>query len=497
MEENKIRVVIAEDEPPIGRFLRKLVEQTPGFEVVAVCLNGETAAEAVKELQAELIISDIRMPGISGLELIARIKNEVGDIHSVIITGYKMFEYAREAISLKIDAFITKPVNPKELRKTLETIREKHLSACTSHLRMTLETILRFDREEEFQKVIPYRNIRLLFLYYSGQNKEISEVLHAMDEGMLFVPYREALVVFEDADSAPGKFQVITRKIMCMKPRRRTCILVEVEQVPAQDNFITRMRQFYRNTVRKLAAPGRTAHFAYPAFWELQEDYGGDEGLMRQTEIAVMAKDYGSLKETLFQLFDCWKKAGVSIYHMRRRIHNISAMMERAGMLEWDKVSLNDRLDELLVCKDSYDEVREAVLECWMNSLQSCTGQMGGAAAGSRDYHVFEQIKVFIEQNRSQNYSLQEISGIFKASQPYIRKVFRQYTGKSYNEYVVDRKIAYAVELMEANPHIFVKDVADILGFDQLYFSTVFKKAMGASPSQYKAMLAEKEYTND
>ena len=136
------------------------------------------------------------------------------------------------------------------------------------------------------------------------------------------------------------------------------------------------------------------------------------------------------------------------------------------------------------MCMASYDEIREAVLKCWMSSLSTREN-----SSSRRDYRIFEQIRVFIEQNLSQNYSLQEISSIFKASQPYIRKVFRQYTGKSYNEYVVEKKIRYAVELMETNPDIYIKDIADILGYDQLYFGTVFKKVMGVSPSQYKGMV--------
>ncbi len=484
MASSNIRVVIAEDEPPIGRFLRKLVEQTPGFEVEAVCLNGETALEAVKEFEADLIISDIRMSGLSGLELIGAIKKEAGEIHSIIVTGYKMFEYAREAISLRIDAFITKPINPKELRQALQMIEEKHRSAKTSSLRLDLETIVRAGKEEEFKKQIPFPQIRLLIIYYSGDSKDIVEVLKKLQKELLYVRYKEAVVVFGDGEKPPNGWQEAVTKILCMRNRKKTCILVEVEKEASGGDFVARLRQFYRNTVRKLAIPGKSEHLVFPSFCEAGENYEGDEGLLRQTEIAVMAKDYESIQESLSGLFDNWKEKKASVFHMRSRIHAVSSLMERAGILTWDKVTLNDQLDEMLVCMDSYDEIREAVLKCWMSSLSTREN-----SSSRRDYRTFEQIRVFIEQNLSQNYSLQEISSIFKASQPYIRKVFRQYTGKSYNEYVVEKKIRYAVELMETNPDIYIKDIADILGYDQLYFGTVFKKVMGVSPSQYKGMV--------
>ena len=80
---------------------------------------------------------------------------------------------------------------------------------------------------------------------------------------------------------------------------------------------------------------------------------------------------------------------------------------------------------------------------------------------------------------------------MFGVSQPYISKLFRTYSGESFKEYVLRKKIDTAVSLMEENPAVFIKDIAEQVGFDQLYFSTVFHRMMGQYPSQYREKLGE------
>lgn len=92
-----------------------------------------------------------------------------------------------------------------------------------------------------------------------------------------------------------------------------------------------------------------------------------------------------------------------------------------------------------------------------------------------------------IRSQQIKNYSLHSYR--FDVSQPYIRKIFRQHAGKSYKEYVLDANIERAKELMRQNPQILVKGAAEQLGFEQMYFSTVFSKIVGMTPSQSRNKL--------
>ena len=121
---DKITVIIVEDEPPMLRFLHRLLSDMDGFLVVGECLSAQEALNLAQTSAPDLLISDIRMPGMSGLQLAEWFRGISSDMHIVIITGYKSFEYAKTAINLNIDAFITKPIDQQEFREVLFQIRK-------------------------------------------------------------------------------------------------------------------------------------------------------------------------------------------------------------------------------------------------------------------------------------------------------------------------------------------------------------------------------------
>ena len=95
------KVLIADDEVWIGFGIKKLIHKSgQPFTVIGEAPNGIRAYEMVKKEQPDLLITDIRMPGLNGLELMRKLRAEENPVSVVFISGYAEFEYAREAISL-------------------------------------------------------------------------------------------------------------------------------------------------------------------------------------------------------------------------------------------------------------------------------------------------------------------------------------------------------------------------------------------------------------
>ena len=98
----------------------------------------------------------------------------------------------------------------------------------------------------------------------------------------------------------------------------------------------------------------------------------------------------------------------------------------------------------------------------------------------------FEKIKVYLSGHISEPLSLQAISNLFAISQAYMSKLFRKYTRQSYNQYLTGIRMERAKELMEENSELFVKDIAEMVGYrDQFYFSRIFHSYTGKSPADY------------
>ncbi|HUZ18221.1 MAG TPA: response regulator, partial [Spirochaetia bacterium] len=124
MAERRLTFVVAEDEKRMLDYLvRKVVEIDDNFECVGTASDGEEAVEQIERFLPDLLITDIKMPVLGGLELVARIRRTNPDLRILIVSGYSEFEYARRAIELGVDDYILKPISMTKLREVLRLVR--------------------------------------------------------------------------------------------------------------------------------------------------------------------------------------------------------------------------------------------------------------------------------------------------------------------------------------------------------------------------------------
>ena len=120
-----MKILIIDDEPKVRNGLSNLLTRREGWEVAGAY---ENAADALKYLavnQVDVMITDIKMPEISGLELIARIRERDKKTAIIILSGYSNFQFAQRAIELGVSRYLTKPTNPRELICVLEETEKK------------------------------------------------------------------------------------------------------------------------------------------------------------------------------------------------------------------------------------------------------------------------------------------------------------------------------------------------------------------------------------
>ena len=124
------KVVVADDEVWVGVGIKKMISRSgQPFEVVWEAPNGIQAYRLVKEKEPDILITDIRMPGLNGLELMHKLMDEKIMIKVVFISGYAEFEYAKEALRMGAFDYLLKPVEEESLRAILEryrTLREEN-----------------------------------------------------------------------------------------------------------------------------------------------------------------------------------------------------------------------------------------------------------------------------------------------------------------------------------------------------------------------------------
>ena len=130
-----MKIVIIDDEPKIRKGLSKILTARPGWHVMGAFAEAQSAIDFLSENEADVVVTDIAMPGLTGLDLIEKLHDTDKNLVFVILSGYARFEYAQRAIDLGVKKYLMKPTSPDEVLQTLEQIeaeRDDGLRAVVS-----------------------------------------------------------------------------------------------------------------------------------------------------------------------------------------------------------------------------------------------------------------------------------------------------------------------------------------------------------------------------
>lgn len=145
-----MKIIIIDDEPKIRKGLGKILNMHPGWTVLDTFTEGESAIRFLEENPVDVVITDIHMPGMTGLDMIARIKESNRKVSFVILSGYGRFEYAQRAIDLGVKKFLMKPTSPEEVTQALEQIESEMTDRAPSTLAQKPTNNLVIMRAKEY-----------------------------------------------------------------------------------------------------------------------------------------------------------------------------------------------------------------------------------------------------------------------------------------------------------------------------------------------------------
>ena len=143
-----IKVLIADDEVKVIQLIEHLVDwQAFEMEIVGRVNDGEKALETILQQQPDLVVTDIRMPVINGIELVQKAQEAGQNPFFIMISGYSEFEYAQRAVQLGVEDYLLKPLRQKDLEAVLTKIRDKY------HTRMETDAARNsYDRNRQREK---------------------------------------------------------------------------------------------------------------------------------------------------------------------------------------------------------------------------------------------------------------------------------------------------------------------------------------------------------
>ncbi len=494
----KYRVVIADDEPMAVKAIERILEKNcPDYVTVGTAVNGRQALELIRETTPDLVLTDITMPIMDGLELARIVSEEDPDICFVVISGYQDFEYMRRAIQNGVLDYLAKPIVPSQITAMMDRVREKLRSRFYNKRNALLRAVCLGEdiKKEDIEKHFPCRK------YYAALFREngLPRRFYPGGEPELFSDIDEAYSVY-GRDSREELF-LIPEPLLTGQPIGQYMEKVSLRQRSADsyttllyysnsfppDQLVNKVRGLYRR-LSELTVIGRTQCIDAEAIDSVMEKRAnpGDEdlkALLRELDIYANTRRCDPMIQKINKAFLVWGQEGRSQLWMEHAARRILNYIHREDSGERSILEREYDLEDAFYYATSV----EMLCSNMQNIFFYChfsEEQREKPKVDSQEF--FDSVSRYLTDHLSEPLSLQHLCDVFAISQAYMSKLFRKYADQSYAQYLTRLRMDKAMELMKENKELFVKDIAVMVGYqDQFYFSRIFRSFAGMSPADY------------
>ena len=527
-----IKVMIVDDEPYIRQGLRILIDwEQYGFRITAEASNGHEAVDVLKNTDIDLVITDIKMPQMDGLELIEYTRKHISsNIRFIILSGFYEFEYAKKAIKYDVADYVLKPVQREELIKVLEEYKEayyqhiENLKKQQMSERIILERHLTalmsgiYDRESiDYVKryLIDTANIRYISIEYDTTDEKynhLSDDEKAGEQNRLYDAVKKCLGnhwhhVFipsnANRDYSVGfiyagklaEMEGLKEKDYIKKLHINISSLLSFKiyfYIGQKVDDISLISESFKSTTiaKKFQLYSKVMDIAF--YEEIKdkistEKYTVDKKLIDDLIKVIEENDIEQINSAVENLYTHFK--------------------ELAGEPEMIKISMDYFLFNLISLArelDSdfdYEEIYKMVSQGGY-AIRGSVNNFKKFALEFSDYlnslrkNVFGGILADIEREITENYmhniSLKSLSEKYFINRAYLGQIFKKQFGVSFKDYLNNYRIEKACEiLLRTDDKIY--EIAEAVGFNNTdYFISKFVQIKGTTPLQYRKQFLNK-----
>lgn len=510
----KYRVIIADDQRMIRNGLSMMIDWGAlGFEVVGLAQNGQEALALIAEKGCDLLISDIRMPAMDGLELARQARGAYPDLEIVMVSGYSEFQYAQTAMKYGVHAYLLKPISEEKLteavmdtRDRLITLKDQKARICEGILLNMVHGSLRGRLlAESFEKlgmghVYGHYCVAVLFI---GALIPNYEAIHGHDE-----------FIGRIAQSAMA---LMGGRIACHAAASDPQKLVLLFALDEPD--LRRVYAALLNLIRELGAYAQSDMKAavgpmVSRLEDIRASYREAAGIMGETHfffaedlIVVARAPVGAERRPALVDGDDVVRAVRDMREdlIEREVDGFLGRLFEAGAtpaaIHLSATRMLARLFQLP--SDTDDVLMESIGSVYYDAL---AGQLTTASAlrghlvdicrrvceqlelseKRRGKIIIQDIIRYVDTHYAERLTIKHLSEIFYTNPAYLGRLFTRKTGQTYNAYLNRVRIEQAMLLLRQTNRK-VHDICISIGYGSLkYFHEMFKETTGMTPVEYR-----------
>ncbi len=532
------KLLVVDDEPRQVRALANVIRQVkPEYEVFEA-ENGQQAFEMISKTHIDIVITDIKMPVMDGLELIERLSEKFSYIKPIIFSGYGEFEYAQKAIRLGAVDYLIKPIAKKQIIEMIDKVtdsiemkrqEEKEKEKLTEKLNNTLPIYLETqmnkwvngtlskDELDEIEKIFPYKGCGTVLITELSKYKDInlntdSEFPKKLNQ---FLKYSikislssigHTISFFTEINkgvmvtilNTKNKFNIssgdssknLIEFIKGIKDEYGLIATIGIGSV--SDNIFMDVKKCFNEAksaveykffsgIGKIIDHSSIANNCNNKSLNLHM-------LENELSDAIQSSSKEKIIKALSHVFEnTISKINIeSGYFKESLTHILLNLAKKINSLMFEE-DYNELLSDIRIkmmrCEE-YMELRHNMIEILCRITDVLNNK-----DDDNNHVIIQKCKKYIDENYMNSISLEGIALKYHFNSSYFSNMFKAYTGTGFSEYLLAVRIDMAKKLL-SQTNDKMSDVASSVGFnDAAYFNRMFKREVGISPYKYKQMI--------
>lgn len=494
-----MKLLIVDDEPIEREGMRRILSEA--FEELTIldARNGYHAIELVEAEKPDIVLMDIMMPGINGIDALQQIQLICPHIRGVMVTAFDTFDYARQALRLGVKDYLLKPSKRSEIIATVKSVMEQVEEEARKQqsdqqierlLETELVTQLLFHHVHDVQLDALMETVGItsqpafvVVLYIPEPTEDlyrrIKERAHETETLLVGALYGKQLpiIVFRRSEqSYRGQAMPFAQRLLAFLREEPGVFIGVGEEV----GILSEVVVSYQQAVVALASHTQSVRFR---FYEENVQQLQAEGTtnIREKENqffeALDLGDWAAIERLMNKFIDEQEHQNQPLIYSQQRVLELFWIVQRA----LENLGMSSQSAYLSFQSSTYRQLRAEV-----QGILSQISAHYSAHLSTAELSKVQLVKRYIEEHSHEELSLERLSDLVGFTPMYLSKMFKDKLGVNYIDYLTECRIQNAKKLLR-DPNKSLKEITYEIGYHEPnYFSKVFKKMCGLTPSEYR-----------
>lgn len=512
-------VFISDDEVSIREGLKCIIDwESLGFSICGEAGNGSDALSEILAKQPNLVLMDIRMPKMQGIDVIVAARERGFTGKCILLSGYSDFGYAQTAIRYGVDYYLTKPIDEDDLLESItkvknvldqESLNDKYVNQYKLRAKNVILQELLTSTSSDDNSALSPEDMKQLNLdtdvyqivIYENFNRKISDMAYN---------FADLLKITNKGNQTFEYINISAMDIILLKGdfalKKFQDFLVHYENNPPQkgsplDSLFLAFGKPVHNLNEICLSYNDALSLINRRFFCLQGQHtlGYEELPSLNTKAETLSnekkQEYANQLTDHLQTFNR-KKVAETLFQLNEYLYNVKDSIDDIKLFLVDLyLQIKEKLNHIYTTIDIPFPTNSAIIDLIEKKyylyeiIRYFSEQfemiMNATGNSSRD-SIIDDIIYYIDHNYQNNIKLESIAPLFGYNSAYLGKIFSKTVGVNFNSYVDYIRINHSKELLLQNK-LKVYEISEVIGYKNVdYFHKKFKKYVGVSPAEFR-----------